>query len=79
MSLYLYIHTHPPTHTHIHTHTGKLCYYEAEFLEEVDNRRKPRGVFDLTSRGVSYVLHDNIPKQGVCVGVGVGVWVGVCV
>ncbi|EWM28382.1 Pleckstrin like protein, partial [Nannochloropsis gaditana] len=21
---------------------GKLCYYEAEYLEEVDNRRKPR-------------------------------------
>ena len=21
---------------------GKLCYYEAEILEEVDNRRKPR-------------------------------------
>ncbi|KAM3568523.1 hypothetical protein VYU27_009355, partial [Nannochloropsis oceanica] len=43
---------------------GKLCYYEAEILEEVDNRSKPRGVFDLTVRGVSFELHEtNISKQ----------------
>ena len=29
---------------------GKLSYYEEEILEDVPDRRKPRGVFDLSSR-----------------------------
>lgn len=63
VKIYIYISTHP-MHTHhtltsLYTHphtstqnTGKLCYYEAEIVEDVEDRRKPRGVFDLTSRCV---------------------------